>query len=383
MNLTKLTGVALSAVLMSGCLLAGCTQQQNADSDAGTQAAEEQATTRTVTDGNGQEVVIPAQVERVAPTMGAFAQATEMFCAGNGKIAAASNNQISDAFKAVFTDYEKSNPNSYDSSSVEDLIAADVQVVYGPASMYSDEQLEQMRQAGIAVVTLSKLSTVDDMCDNFLTIGKILGDGEYARAQQFVEYYKQGIADAQQRASKLSDSEKHTVLQLNVSGDQYVCADDKDISNAYYEAVGAKNVAAGFDGAQSGQYRSVDAEQIVKWDPEYIITMNTRVKDQILSDTALADVAAVKNGNVYVCPTALYLWCVRSAEGALMTPWLGSVMYPDLYADQDMTKVLQDFYKDFYNTDLSDSDAANILSGATSSGAGNPQGGQGGRGGRG
>ena len=93
--------------------------------------------------------------------------------------------------------------------------------------------------------------------------------------------------------------------------------------------------------------------------------------------------AAVKNGNVYVCPTALYLWCVRSAEGALMTPWLGSVMYPELYADQDMTKVLQDFYKDFYNTDLSDADAANILSGATSSGAGNPQGGQGGRGGRG
>lgn len=315
--------------------------------------------------------------------MGAFAQTTEMFCAGNGKIAAASNNQISDAFKAVFTDYEKSNPNSYDSSSIEDLIAADVQVVYGPASMYSDEQLEQLRQAGIAVVALNKLSTVDDMCDNFLTIGEILGDEEYARAQEFVEYYKQGIADAQQRASKLSDSEKHTVLQMNVSGDQYVCADDKDISNAYYEAVGAKNVAAGFEGAQSGQYRSVDAEQIVKWDPEYIITMNTNVKDQILSDTALADVAAVKNGNVYVCPTALYLWCVRSAEGALMTPWLGSVMYPDLYADQDMTKVLQDFYKDFYSTDLSDADAANILSGATSSGAGNPQGGQGGQGQRG
>lgn len=44
-----------------------------------------------------------------------------------------------------------------------------------------------------------------------------------------------------------------------------------------------------------------------------------------------------------------------------------------------MTKVLQDFYKDFYSTDLSDADAANILSGATSSGAGNPQGGQDGR----
>ena len=377
MNLTKLTGVALSAVLMSSCLLAGCAQQQTADFATNTQATEEQAATRTVTDSNGNEVTIPAQVERVAPTMGAFAQATEMFCAGNGKIAAASNKQISDAFKAVFTDYNESNPNSYDSSSVEDLIAADVQVVYGPASVYSDEQLEQLRQAGIAVVALNKLSTVEDMCNNFLTIGEILGDEEYARAQQFVEYYKQSISDAQQRASKLTDAQKHTVLQMNVSGDQYVCADDKDISNAYYEAVGAKNVAAGYEGAQSGQYRSVDAEQIVKWNPEYIVTMNTNVKDQILSDSALADVDAVKNGNVYVCPTALYLWCVRSAEGALMAPWLGSVMYPELYADQDMQQVLQDFYKNFYNTELSDADAQNILSGATSSGAGNPQGGQG------
>ena len=111
----------------------------------------------------------------------------------------------------------------------------------------------------------------------------------------------------------------------------------------------------------------------MKWNPEYIITMNTGVKDQILSDAALADVDAVKNGNVYVCPTALYLWCVRSAEGALMTPWLGSVMYPELYADQDMTQVLQDFYQDFYNTSLPDADAARILSGETSTGAGNPQ----------
>lgn len=374
MNLTKLTGVALSAVLLSSGVLAGCAQQpaSNADNSQSQQEQQAEATTQTVVDGNGEEVTIPANVERVAPTMGAFAQATEMFCAGNGKIAAASTKQISDAFKAVFTDYEKSNPNNYDSSSVEDLIAADVQVVYGPASAYSDEQLEQLKAAGIAVVNLNKLSTVDDMCNDFLTIGQILGDDEYANAQKFVEYYKGTITDAQQRASKLTDAEKHTVLQLNVSGDQYVCADDKDISNAYYEAVGAKNVAAGFDGAQSGQYRSVDAEQIVKWNPECIITMNSGVKDQILADAALTDVDAVKNGNVYVCPTALYLWCVRSAEGALMTPWLGSVMYPELYADQDMTKVLQDFYQQFYNTSLSDGDATKILNGETSMASGAP-----------
>jgi len=64
----------------------------------------------------------------VAPSIGAFAQVTEMLA--RGKIAAASTAQISEDFKAVFTDYAESNPDNRDSSSVEDLIAADVQVVY-------------------------------------------------------------------------------------------------------------------------------------------------------------------------------------------------------------------------------------------------------------
>lgn len=383
MILRRTCAAALAALMVSGCMLTatGCSQAATNDGAGSGDAPQAEApATRTVADSNGNEVEIPYEVTRVAPTMGAFAQVTEMLCNGNGKIVAASSKQISDDFKAVFADYEQSNPNGYDSSSVEDLIAAGTQVVYGPGSMYSDEQKAQLQEAGIALVELNKLGTVADMCDNFLTIGEILGPDEYEAAQEFVAYYQKSISDAEDRAKGLQDSEKKTVLQMNISGGAYICADDSDISAAYYDAVGAKNVAAGYEGAQSGQYRTVDAEQIVAWNPEYIITMNTGVKDQIMADAALADVTAVKNGDVYVCPTALYLWCVRSAEGALMTPWLGTVIYPDLYQDVDMVQVLQGFYADFYGASLSDADAQAILSGATSNGSGAPSGQGGGRG---
>lgn len=381
----KLASAALAVALASGAGLVGCAQQsQQSASDDTQETAAEQPATRTVTDSNGKEVTIPYEVTKVAPTMGAFAQVTEMLCQGNGKIAAASTKQISDAFKAVFTDYNESNPNNYDSSSVEDLIAAGVQVVYGPGSAYTDEQKAQMQEAGIALVELNKLSTVDDMCNDFLTIGEILGPDEYAQAQKVVEYYKKSITDGEQRASKIADADKKTVLQMTVSGGAYSCANETDISAAYYDAVGAINVAKGYAGAQNGQYLSVDAEQIVAWNPDYIITMNSDAKDAIMNDAALAGVQAVKDGNVYVCPTALYLWCVRSAEGALMTPWLGTVIYPEQYADVDMTEVLQSFYQDFYNADLSDADAAKIIAGETSisqgGGSGSGQGGQGGQG---
>lgn len=378
----KLASAALAIALASGAALSGCSQQTEKVSDEAQPAAAEQPATRVVVDSNGNEVTIPYEVTKVAPTMGAFAQVTEMLGQGHGKIAATSTKQISDAFKSVFTDYDESNPNNYDASSVEDLIAAGVQVVYGPGSMYTDEQKEQIAEAGIALVELNKLSTVDDMCNDFLTIGEILGPDEYAEAQKVVEYYKKSISDGEARAAKISDAGKKTVLQLSVSGGAYTCANENDISAAYYDAVGAENVAKGYAGAQNGQYVSVDAEQIVAWNPDYIITMNADAKTAIENDAALAGVQAVQDGHVYVCPTALYLWCVRSAEGALMTPWLGTVIYPEQYADVDMTKVLQDFYQEFYNTDLSDGDAAKIIAGETSISQGG-QGGSGGQGGQG
>ncbi len=362
----KLASAALAVALASSAALAGCAQQTEQKSDDSQQAAAEQPATRTVTDSNGNEVTIPYEVTKVAPTMGAFAQVTEMLGQGHGKIAAASTKQISDAFKAVFTDYAESNSNNYDSGTVEDLIAAGVQVVYGPGSMYSDEQKVQLKEAGIALVELNKLSTVDDMCDNFLTIGEILGPDEYAEAQKVVEYYKKSITDGEERAANIADSDKKTMLQMTVSGGAYSCANESDISAAYYDAVGAVNVAKGYAGEKNGQYLSVDAEQIVAWNPDYIITMNADAKAAIEGDAALSGVQAVKDGHVYVCPTALYLWCVRSAEGALMTPWLGTVIYPEQYADVDMTKVLQDFYQEFYNAELSDADAAKIIAGETS-----------------
>lgn len=391
LNLMRATcGMTLAAMLAAGGVLAGCSSTSGSSDDVETPAATEQATTdesattRTVQDSDGNEVTIPANVERVAPTMGAFAQVTEMLTqgTGTGKIAAASTNQISDAFKSVFTDYAESNPNNYNSSSVEDLIAANVQVIYGPNTGFSDEQMAQLDAAGITFVKLANIGTVDGLCDSILTIGQILGDEEEQKAKDFVEYYKASLTDAEDRTANLSDAERKSVLQLNISGGAYLCADDTDISAAYYEAAGATNVAAGYEGAQSGQYRTVDAEQIVAWNPDFIITMNNEAKDAILSDAALAGVTAVQNGDVYTCPTALYLWCVRSAEGALMTPWLGTIIYPDLFSDVDMTETLESFYQDWYGAELSDDEAAKILSGETALPASaNAQGGRGGQGG--
>lgn len=378
-------------------------------SEAASSGATDADGTRTVTDSDGNEVTIPAEVTRVAPAIGAFAQVTEMLTNGSGKIVAAATQQISDDFKAVFTDYTKSNPNNYDATSVEDLIASGAQVVYGPKAMWTDEQLQQLSDAGIAFVSISNLSSAKDMMKSFQLIGDILGEEESKRATQFNEYYQGLLDDASGKTADLTDDQKVKVLKLNVSGGAYTTVNKTDIFSDIVTGVGGVNVAADYEaaggsgsgqgqnkasgnasgsqaqsaqstgsgqnqqGSGNGQGRrssggpqsglNVDAEQIISWNPAVIITNDQESTNAILSDSALQDVEAVKNKAVYTSPKGLYLWGVRSAENAMMTPWLGQILYPDLFSDVDMNSVVKNFYKTWYNKDIDDTEVEKILAG--------------------
>ena len=382
--LTAGLALALGAgsIFMTGC---GASSTQAATTEA---AATQAATTRTVKDSDGNDVEIPTEVTKVAPTIGAFAQITEMLTNGNGKMVATSTKQISDDFKAVFTDYEQTNPNGYDTGSVEDIIASGAQVVYGPKAAFSDEQIGQLGDAGIAFVNINKMGTPDQLCDCIQTIGDILGDEESERATEYVQYYKDSIKNAEDRASKVPESERANGLVMSVEGDAYMVSPGSDISSSLFTSAGLTNLAADYTADQTsgnGSMLQVSAEQIVDWNPQWIVAYSQQAADTIKADEALAGVDAVKNDHVLVCPKALYLWAVRSGEGCLMPEWLGSVVYPDQYSDFDMTSALQDFYKDWYGSDLSADDAEAILSGATNATASAPgRGGQGsGRGGQG
>ena len=133
---------------------------------------------------------------------------------------------------------------------------------------------------------------------------------------------------------------------------------------SYFTAAGAVNVASDYAGEGNGTALTVSAEQVLEWNPQYIIVMYNEAKDEIMADEALAEVDAVKNGNVIVIPSGAYYWSVRAGEGALMTPWLLSVLHADLVPDLDMTQEVKDFYSNFYGYELSDEQTAGILDGS-------------------
>lgn len=383
MKVRQFAVAGLGALLMSSALLTGCSgAAASAGSAAGSAAVTEAAgssdsgATRTVKDTDGNEVTIPAKVTKVAPTIGAFAQVTEMLTNGNGKIVAAATKQVDDNFKSVFSDFTKSNPDNNDSTSVEGIIASGAQVAYGPKSAFSDEQLQQLKDAGVTFVNVAAMKTPDEICTSIQTIGDILGKDESARAKEFVKYYKKQIKNAEDRAKKVSDDKKVTMIELSVEGGQYFVAPSTDISSQYMEAAGVTNLAADYTSdtkSTNGSLMAVSAEQIAAWNPDYIMCFNQATKDAIIKDKAFSKLTSMSDGGssnfdkVFVCPKGLYLWSVRSAEGCLLPEFIGQYVYPEQYEDFSMQDTLKSFYKDWYNTKLSTHDAESILTGATNS----------------
>lgn len=361
----KALAIVLSCVLaFSGVLgMVGCS--------GGAGAAAKDVTdlvyaANTDTDGLDESYAVPEEVTGVAPTIGALTQITAMLCGDESKVAAAPTAQISDRFKSVISSYEAGNPDGYDSTSVEDIIASGAQVAYGPVALFSDEQKQQLSDAGVTFIPMSNLGTVDGICACTELIGAILGDEEYARAQEFTAYWKGNVSDAQERTSGLSDDEKPTVLNLSYSNGAFGCESGETMIGTYIEAAGGVNVAKDYSVVSSGGQNggaTLDEEQIVDWNPDYILCYSTECTEQVLNDDALASVTAVKNGDVYTVPTGLYLWSVRSGEGALMAPWVGTIINAELFEDVDMVSMTQDFFKTYYGYDLSTEDAESILQG--------------------
>ena len=343
------------------------------------------SSTRTVTAADGTQVEIPAQVTKVAPTIGALAEVTMIVSKGDPVISAAATQQIGDKFKQYFPRYSEGNPNDYSAQSVEDLIASGTQVVFGVQSMYSDDQLDQLEQAGIAFVPINSVSTVDELCDATELIGEILSGDYQQQAQKFSTYWKQQLSDAKNATATVGD--KQTILEAMYNSGSFTTVNSSDIMNEYFEAAGLTNVAAdlqkssagsngqssGSNGQNSGnksgggaQGIAIDAESIAQMNPEWIITNSQEGREALMSNPALSKVTAIANNHVLVSPQGAYLWIVRSGEGAMVPMWLVSQVYPDLAGDYDAKTAVKDFFKEYYSYDLDDAAVERILAGQSS-----------------
>ena len=361
----RMLAFALAAALatMGAFALSACSQ-------GGSSSSASSSATRTIS-FEGNEYKVPETVDKVAPAIGALVQVTAMVAGDDPVIAAAPTQQVSEQFKKVLTAYEKGNPNGYDTSDIEQIIQSGAQVVYGPPAMYSDEQKAQLEQANIVFIPINDLATIDGICNITEMIGELLGGDAKTKADKFSAFWKGNVDDARQRTASLSQDAKPKVLNLAYSNGAWTTEAGNALISEYIEAAGGISLSRDYTqpnsenqgGNQGRGGATVDEEQIVAWNPDYIITYSAEATEQIMGSAALATVKAVQDGHVYTSPKGLYLWSVRSGEGALMAPWVGTKINAELFSNIDMNKMVKEFFQNYYGYELSDTEIDAILAG--------------------
>lgn len=318
--------------------------------EAQTQAQTEapSADTRVVKDYEGNEITIPAEVKLVSPGVNSMSQITAMLGAADRIVAAGSTIMAnSDFFCQVFPDFKP----EYCNENIEEVLASGAEVFYGPK--LDEDAVKKYEEAGIAFVNLGRFGSIDEFMWTVTTIGDILGDDAAAKAKEFVDYFNNNVAALQAKAD--TAEQKVRVVALGLNEGAYSIGTTSNMQNSYLKAVGGQLFS------EEWQQQTVNAEDLIAFDPE-VIFCNKGNYDEIMNAENLADCSAIKNKRVYTIPYGTFGWGVNNAEAAGLAPtYYAKCMYPELFEDLDMVKVMQDFYKQFYSYDLTEEEANKIL----------------------
>jgi iron complex transport system substrate-binding protein len=190
-------------------------------------------------------------------------------------------------------------------------------------------------------------------------VGDLLGVAD--RAELLAQYADKTIADLNGKIATIPADKRPRVyygrgpegLETGLSG---------SINMEILAAAGAENVAAS---AGKGGLTQTSLEQILSWNPDMIIAASPKFAASAGKDPLWANIAAIKAGNLFVAPDLPFGWIDSppAINRLIGIAWLEKLFYPDTFKS-DLAAETRDFYKLFYQVDLTDEQVATLTKGA-------------------
>ena len=361
---------AISCLLLTFMVagLVSCTKKDSSAIGGAASSEGKAARTRTIVDQVGNTVHLPEKIERVViasvwPLASVYCQ---MF--GTDKlvgldpaiVSAAENSLLIQAYPALAdlpTDFEAN-----DVVNVERLLELEPDVVfYGSSNAQTRQALDN---AGIPAVgfstTQAGYNTVETYAGWIELLGQVFaGDRriDTGRAAEIVQYGRDVETLVKERLAEVAPEDKPRVMiafyyddagGLRTSGSNF-------FGQYWIEVAGGVNVAAALSGSPS-----VNMEQVYQWNPDaiFITNFSPRLSEDFYSNTIAADdwssVAAVQTGRVYKFPLGMYRWFPPSSDTPLAVMWMAKTLHPDLFTDIDLDQMVRDYFKRFYNVELTE-----------------------------
>ncbi len=234
----------------------------------------------------------------------------------------------------------------------EEVLKADIQAML--IWDHQEDERERLLKMGISPIMV-KNETVEDLQASLKAVGQLLGKEE--KADKFIQLYNDSYNLMKSYESSVNSVEKKKVLYLKDSGLK-IQGSNNFIREAL-ELAGADNIV--------GDGKTITMEEIIVQDPEIILLSNF---DKISPDDIYnnkiegqdwSNVNAVKNKRVYKMPLGINRWDAPGVETPLMMLYLGKIIQPEVFEDVNFRQNFVDFYKEFFDYDISESDMAKVL----------------------
>ncbi len=348
--------------------LCGCAKKNEQVGHRGSSEVKSTAT-RTIVDQVGNTVYLPEKIERVViasvwPLASVYCQmfGTDKLVGLDPAIVSAAENsmliKIAPDIGTIETGFSKNG-----NLNAEELLALDPDVVFYASGVMADYDIAT--QAGIPAVgfslSIKDYNAVETIHTWIEQLAAVMGV-EPSDNSAYVEYGRKIQQLVAERIATVPEEQRPRAMFIHRYDNATLAVPGTGTWADYWiTASGARNV-----GSDNAGTPSVSIEQIYSWNPDriYITNFNDALPQDLYNNSLgghdWSSVEAVKNQQVKKVPLGIYRWYVTNTDSPLMLLWMAKQHHPDLFSDIDMNQVTADFYKEFYNLELTAEDIQSI-----------------------
>jgi iron complex transport system substrate-binding protein len=354
----KRFGIKLTVIIiLISLILTGCGQTNT----QGTSNEQEVVSGFYIKDSFGRDVLIPEKVERIACLYSFAGYAVSLLGRGEDLVAVPDGLQRDVMLMDIVPQVKKAAvPRLSGKINIEELLKQrpDIVIIRGDTAQDAKE-LEQLEKANLTYIVV-EYTNIEQQQQAVSVIGKAIGRSK--EAQEFNDYYNNIIKEVSNTVADIPENER---ARLYHSENQALRTIHRNALPAdWSRAAGVVNVSVNDQLNLVNNDYFASLEQVLLWDPDVIIANENSAVKYILGNPQWSGIKAVRNNRVYQLPQGISRWGhPGSVETPLAILWTAKTVYPERFEHIDMESQVQNFYKKFFNYELSPEMIQQILSG--------------------
>jgi iron complex transport system substrate-binding protein len=325
----KLYSLLILLFLVTG-IIAGCgANEENSAANEGNASTEQAESTKdsafpvTITDALDKEVTIENDPEKIVSLIPSNTEI--LFDLGAGEEVVGVSDFAN--YPEETADIEKIGGMEFN---VEKIISLkpDLVLAHGSSAHNSEAGLQQLRDAGIAVLVVNDAKSFEEVYDSIKMIGQATGETEEAKTT--INDMKKQLEDIQAKAENISEDDEKEVFVEVAPAPEIFSPGKNTFMDDMLSMIHAKNVTHDQEG-----WNQIDQEAIIQANPDVIITTygyyTENPIEQVLNRDGWQDVTAVKEEQVVDVHSDLVTRSgPRLVEGV---EELAKAVYPDVFAE--------------------------------------------------